>query len=414
MRTDSTQHIYYKVSRTALVMLCLVAFFSCVKVDLCREESHVHAGTVKIVYHWPENIGDERPDSMLALVNRMVHPHHIGYVTGPETSDGGRYRFGEVSAKVAAEGTLVVEAGKYQIIAFNNDIVDADKGDVRDYNFVNLSEFGDGQNQDVVGVRDLGISYVGRDLSDPRLELYGKDWQDTNPYSKYIASDSKPIYFAVNKGDGDAYERIYDVHVGQETKVDVYPYKITQDITFSFPIYTEKDQVAVDSIIAEISGIPHKMMLYSGALDIDRTYKMLFKIDVDADAAAQNTTINLGGEDKEVTKWEYLSTISVMGLVSNKDARDCTGAGILQLCVYASTVNADGEKVSMTPRYARINLYNTIQAAKLVVEDPLNEIYVQNPDLKSGVTLRLDSSLVVVRDGLQSSDSNAADSWTVF
>ena len=87
---------------------------------------------------------------------------------------------------------------------------------------------------------------------------------------------------------------------------------------------------------------------------------------------------------------------------------------ILQLCVYASTVNADGEKVSMTPRYARINLYNTIQAAKLVVEDPLNEIYVQNPELKSGVTLRLDSSLVVVRDGLQSSDSNAADSWTVF
>lgn len=413
MRTDST-HIYYKVSRTALMMLCLVAFFSCVKVDICREENHVHTGTVKIVYHWPENIGDERPDSMLALVNRMVHPHHIGYVTGAETSDGGRYRFGEVSAEAAADGSLVVEAGKYQIIAFNNDIVDADKGDVKDYNFVNLSEFGDGQNQDVIGVRDLGISYVGRELSDPRLDLYGKDWQDTNPYSKYIASDSKPIYFAMNKGDEDAYERIFDVHVGQETVVDVYPRKITQDITFSFPVYAEKEQVAVDSIIAEISGIPHKMMLYSGALDIDSTYKMLFKIDVDTNAVAQHTTVNLGGEDKEVTKWECLSTVSVMGLVSNKDPKDCTGAGILQLCVYASTVNADGEKEAMTPQYVRINLYNTIQAAKLVVEDPLNGIYIQNPDLESGATLRLDSSLVVVRDGLQSSGNNSTDFWTIF
>ena len=374
----------------------------------------MHTGTVKIVYHWPENIGDERPDSMLALVNRMVHPHHIGYVTGAVTSDGGRYRFGEVSAEAAADGSLVVEAGKYQIIAFNNDIVDADKGDVKDYNFFNLSEFGDGQNQEVVGVRDLGISYVGRDLSAPRLELYGKDWQDTNPYSNYIASDSKPIYFAVNKGDEDAYERIYDVHVGQETVVNVYPRKITQDITFSFPVYAEKGQVAVDSIIAEISGIPHKMMLYSGALDIDSTYKMLFKIDVDTNAVAQHTTVNLGGEDKEVTKWECLSTVSVMGLVSNKDPKDCTGAGILQLCVYASTVNADGEKEAMTPQYARINLYNTIQAAKLVVEDPLNGIYIQNPDLESGATLRLDSSLVVVRDGLQSSDNNSTDSWTIF
>ena len=409
----------------ALILLCMASLFSCVKVDLCMDTEHRHAGNIKIVYHWPED-GHEHPDSMLALVNRIVNTRRVGYVTGAETSVGGRYRFGEVYSSDDATDShpLMVGAGEYQIFAFNNDVADINKGgagvnDVADYRFDNLSEYSDGQHIGTVGIRDLAISYVGRERIDPQLYLYGKDWVDFNDYdTKYIATDVRPIYRAINKHDEETQNYTISVEAQQDVEVNLYPQKITQDITFSFPIYTDS-QVCVDSIIAEISGIPYKMMLYTGVLSTDSTYKMLFKMDVDKENTKTTTLSIIEGNDtidKPFIQFECMSTISVMGLIANSDTTDHIGPGILQLCIYAHAFNDDGEKKEKT-QYAKIRLYNTINKANLLIRDDLGQI-VQNPgtydELPLTDTLRIDGSrLMLTRDlVLQTSDDDKSiDSW---
>ena len=429
----SSNLIYiYKVYRAALMLLCVMSLFSCVKVDLCTESSHTHTGNIKIIYHWPEDISDEqRPDSMLALVNRIINTRRIGYVTDSEDSEGGRYRFGKVYDEVedasspTAGQPLIVGAGDYQIFAFNNDVADIDKGgtgmsDVVDYYFDNLIEYGDGEHLSTVGVRDLGISYVGRSVDDPRLYLYGKDWVDLNNYSKYIATDIKPIYRAANEHNEATQEYTFSVEDKGEVEVHLYPQKITQDITFSFPIYAGEG-VEVDSILAEISGIPHKMMVYTGTLVVDTTYKMLFKMELDAEDPEEVTLKMVEGGDSvdyTFTKYECLHTISVMGLIANSSPENKTGPGILQICIYSHTLGDDGEVLSKT-QYAKINLCNTINKANLVVTDDLGNI-IQNPgtyeELPRTDTLRVDddkSRLMVTRKGILSSsdDNNSVDSW---
>lgn len=421
-------HTYNKVRRATLTVLCLMLLFSCVKVDLCVESEHVHVGNIKVVYHWPDGI-EERPDSMLVLINRVVNANRIGYVTGAETSIGGRYRFGrEVEAAVDPSSVdqqpLIVSGGEYQLFAFNNDIADVNKGDagiddVPDYRFENLSEFSDGVHANSIGIHDLSISYVGRERTDPRLYLYGKDWVDFNPYSKYIATDTKPIYRAVNPHDEETQEYTFTVQPGSVSEVHLYPQKITQDITFSFPVYVE-NQVGVDSIIAEISGIPRKMIIYTTALESDTTYKMLFKIGVDREHAEEVVLKMPEGEqvvDRTFTKFECMSTISVMGLLANNNPKFYTGAGILQLCIYSHAYDADGVRREKT-QYAKINLYNTITKANLVITDAQGRI-IQNPgiypELPRTDTLRIDESILIVTRDLvletADRDENGVDSW---
>lgn len=427
-------YIYNKVYRVVLMVLCVVSFFSCVKVELCRESNHTHMGDVKIIYHWPENISEEqRPDSMLALVNRIINTRRVGYVTGPETSVGGRYRFGQVYNDAMVGGTeadehpLMVGAGEYQIFAFNNDVADVNKGgtgmnDVPDYRIDNLEEFGDGAHIATVSIRDLGISYVSRDRTDPRLYLYGKDWVDFNPYTKYIATDITPIYRAFNEHDEATQDYTFTVEINGRSEVHLYPEKMTQDITIAFPIYTDEG-VKVDSIIAEISGIPRKMMIYTGTLVVDTTYKMLFKMDIDENSAEEVTLKIKEGEgdaalevDKPFTRWQCMSSFSVIGLVANSDPKNYTGAGILQLCIYSHATDDNGVVKTKT-QYAKINMYNTINNANLVITDDYGNA-IQNPGTYSQLprtdTLRIDDSfLMVMRDLVlkTSDDDNSVDSW---
>ena len=412
MKTDMIR-IGNKVYCTALMMLCLIAFFSCVQVDVCSDSKHAHLGEVVVSYQWPENIGEERPDSMLALVNRVVNNHYVGYVTDSETSEGGRYIFGKMYDE--ADSRLQVREGEYRMFAFNHDPAI--------YNFDGLHE-AEGESLNAVDMNDLAVAYVGRDCDK-------KSWRDDfNPGLQYIASDIKPIYYAVypnpNNAVVDSTQKYsFGVRVGESVNVLLEPRKATQDITFSLPIYAES-LVTIDSIIAEVSGIPHKMMLRSGKLDIDTVYRMLFQFDVNESCVMPDTVlkINEGGTwvDKAFALYNYQSTISVTGLVSNKDPKAGFGAGILQLCVYASCDNGNGDKEEFVS-FARINLYNTLTQTPLVVkiDDAKEGIYFikntgENPNMPYSSTLCVPDTLLFMHDGamLQTNEDDSKDSWEIL
>ena len=420
-------HIYGWVCRTTLIMLCAVSLFSCVKVDLCAEAEHPHTGNIKIVYHWPED-GNEHPDSMLVLANRIINTRRVGYITGKETSIGGRYRFGKVYLNEEVNAIdmypLIVSAGEYQIFAFNHDVVDTEhnghglKGG-EDYRVEGLDEYSYEQNFTSVGIRDIGISYIGRNLNDPHLNRYNKDWIEAfNDYAKYIATDIKPIYRAINHHDEASQEYTVSVRSSDITEVNLFPQKVTQDITISFPVYTD-EKVTIDSIVAEISGIPRKMMVYTGVIVADTTYKMLFPMKVDyLNTKEVALVVEEDGkkQEKMFVQTECVGEISVMGLLANQDPKHRTGAGILVLCIYSKTVNDIGEVKTKT-QYAKINLYNTIRNANLLVKNEQGEI-IQNPgtdpDKPCIKTLRIDDSQLILTRNLilqTSDDDMLGDSW---
>ena len=411
----NTTHIRSKVYSTALKMLCCVALFSCVKVDLCEEPTHAHLGNVKLVYHWPDDIPvDERPDSMFAFINRVITAHRIGYVTGSETSIGGRYRFGDVNHDnvttdpINDQQPLMTGAGKHWVFALNNDIVD-NKAHYRE----NIDIFFSEKKQSETGVRDLYISYVPHEITDPILYSYSKNWIDFNPYSKHIAPGVKPIYSTYNESS-EAKGHIFNVPKDGKAEVHLYPQKITQDITISFPIYSDS-LVYVDSIIAEISGIPYKMSVYDRTLMADTTYKMFFEMNVDT-VNIDTVDITINSVAKRFKKMECNATISVMGLLANKLPKHTTGAGILQLCIYLRS-NDEENVLEKKNLYTKINLYNTINDANLVITDDWGNI-IQNPGTYSQFplsdTLRIeDNFLLITRDFVLNAlnKDNSLDTW---
>ena len=58
--------------------------------------------------------------------------------------------------------------------------------------------------------------------------------------------------------------------------VDFTPEPLTQDVSFVFHIEKTAD-VVVDSLTAEISGIPSTMELTTGLILAQKTYKLLFR-----------------------------------------------------------------------------------------------------------------------------------------
>ena len=396
-----------RVGRTMLGILCMASLVSCVKINLCVEDEHEHEGYVKVVYHWPEDVGRERPDSMLLFVNRVADTQWTGYVTETNISvDGGS----RSESAYRDDDTIAVSAGVYRMFAFNN----ASPG----YRFCNF--YGDGETQHLgaMGIHDFSISYVGHELTDPHIGPYGEDWVDFNPYTKYIATDVKPVYRAFNENYGAQEWASFNVSAEEEVEVHLYPRKMTQDITIAFPVYTD-EQVVVDSIIAEISGIPHKMYVCTGIIEIDTTYKMLFEFDVDRDNAKD---VTLQVQDKDVVadrrfrQLDCRATISVLGLLPNEEPTFPRGAGVLQLCIHSHVTDESGE-VKRKNQYAKINMYNTIKNAHLLITDEQGNV-IQNPgtypELKRTDTLRIEESRLIITEELileTYDDDNPLDTW---
>ena len=395
-----------RVYRAMLGVLCMASLVSCVKIDLCVEAEHEHEGYVKVVYHWPEEVDCERPDSMLLLVNRVADARWTGYITGTNTFVGEGSRSDGVCR---GDDTIAVSAGVYRMFAFNC----VSPG----YRFCDFNEDG-AQHLEAMGIHDFSIFYLEHELTDPHIGPYGEDWVDFNPYTRYIATDIKPVYRAFNENDRTQQWTSFNVGAEEEVEVHLYPQKMTQDITFAFPIYTD-EQVVVDSIIAEISGIPHKMYICTGIVDIDTTYKMLFEFDVDRDNAKD---VTLQVQDKDVMadrhfkQLDCMSTVSVLGLLSNEDPTFLRGAGILQLCIHSHAIDEDGE-VKRKNQYAKINMYNTIKNAHLLITDEQGNV-IQNPgtypELKRTDTLRIeDSHLIITKELILETydDANPLDAW---
>lgn len=193
----------------------------------------------------------------------------------------------------------------------------------------------------------LLLSYRPFDVTEPQVKGRYGDWIDYNPYSQYISSFGMPIYYA--------YANHVNVPVPEEgtgvVRVDFTPEPATQRITFRFDIEKTADLV-VDSLVAEISGIPSTIDLTSGVITADKTYKMLFQPEY-PELPSYADSLTAG-------RLECEGDVDVTSIMRGYNDEMITGPGILQVGIYARTLTDDGQKVYKLFR-AGINLFHTLE-----------------------------------------------------
>ena len=253
-----------------LPLLCAMA--SCTEVDLCQAE-HPHRSFMDFRFHWKEEYQGNRPDSMGVIAVRPVNILRYEFrITAEESHNNGILMQPETERQPSADtlapaGThnLWVRSGEYNFATFG-----WDEGEL-----VDATDIVDAQGDAATlgsGLTPLYLTYRHYPVDDPKVAGAYGEWKDYNAYSDFISSEGVPVFYA----------RVDHVSVplAQEgtgqVVVDFTPEPLTQDVSFVFHIEKTAD-VVVDSLTAEISGIPSTMELTTGLILAQKTYKLLFR-----------------------------------------------------------------------------------------------------------------------------------------
>ena len=302
-----------------LPLLCAMA--SCTEVDLCQAE-HPHRSFMDFRFHWKEEYQGNRPDSMGVIAVRPVNILRYEFrITAEESHNNGILMQPETERQPSADtlapaGThnLWVRSGEYNFATFG-----WDEGEL-----VDAIDIVDAQGDAATlgsGLTPLYLTYRHYPVDDPKVTGAYGEWKDYNAYSDFISSEGVPVFYA----------RVDHVSVplakegtGQVV-VDFTPEPLTQDVSFVFHIEKTAD-VVVDSLTAEISGIPSTMELTTGLILAQKTYKLLFRPTYAALPSAADSA------SAEALRCE--ASVNIPGIVRSHTEDMVTGPGILQIAIY--------------------------------------------------------------------------------
>ena len=370
-----------------LTLLCMILSCS-TEVDICVDDSHLHLSEVELFYDLSDFSGitkEEFPDSMIIIAYRVINSWKCTYIS-PITEDFsyGRYLYNkpyeeDTSASEKQDEHFFVKKGEYRFIAFNNLINNEVYEDNVKYRWYEIPKVIDS----VVTNKDIYVYYKSYNIKKELLEKYGRDWVDFNPYSTYISRKKAPMFFQ--------YSDAYTIDNTKKNIINLNFKEITQEIEIRFSI--EHDSVCIDSMVAEVSGIPCGMNLMTGKYDLSKTYKTLI------DMKALNRPIN---------KWngvtEFSGSIEVMGLAANSSKRQNTGTGIMQLAIFTHTLNNKGEKKRKV-FHVGINMYNAINEYAAVIGKFDEKVIL---DIQNVLSIKKDEILENNEYG------STLDDWTVY
>ncbi|MBQ8158669.1 MAG: hypothetical protein IJ081_06585 [Prevotella sp.] len=413
------------------VLILIAAITACTEVDLCEEAEHPHRAHVIFKYQW--NDDDTRlPDSMVIAAVRIMNLWKCGIICNHRT-DSGRYivnapltiptwadpeTYYPTPPPPPPSGYIQVEAGNPEPPATETA---APKPDaiyqhfaLREGTFKFLTLNKDAQeviidpiyqylaagNEDMQ-TTDITVSYRTYALGDPALRTISHEpWSDVhNPGFPYIQPGAAPVYF-----DTVLFHNIYKG--GQENRIDFRPKRVTQTIDLYVGIGKKNSAVKcrIDSVLCELSGIPIKMAVVNGYLDISRTAKTLFWTDfVDTDHQP------IPGDTYTSDTCVVHANIDATSIVSPHSTSEVTGPGILVLCIYTTALDSEGN--TKTKRYmARINMYHSLQKAQLMhITDDQQHIYrtAEHGVVNVKTTIKIEAADIVTN----SDENGGFDPW---
>ena len=388
---------------------------SCAEVEIC-ERDHPHQGDVNFTYTW--NKPEDKPNRMGVLCYRVVGQWKqvaevntddltlrlIGETTitpenrpneNPDEGDntGGDNTGGDNTGVTEPNEpneptepteptdptepgtgttpppftpTVKIPRGYYKFATFPLDNPSID--------YSELEQFMKNDAKDYP-LQNVGLSYKVYDIKDPKLNK-PLAWQDFNPYAKYIQPDVEPLYY-----DSTVVQR---VRADRQTTFEFKPKILSQNIDINFNIVKNTDEVEfkVTEVWAEISGVPTYIKMNTGYLDITKTSKMLFKTDIKPNNPDDN-----GNDTNENKRIACHGNINVTGVVNVQRAYGETledvckkiyGPGIMQVVIYTEVYNPKTGQTFPQKWQGIINLYNTLNKAKLMTTTSDNKYVYRN------------------------------------
>jgi hypothetical protein len=199
------------------------------------------------------------------------------------------------------------------------------------------------------------------------------------------------------------YDSISPLIIDKNTtqKFTFRPSILTQNIDIFFDVHKVTDgddgiPFAIDTVCAEISGIPYRLNLSRDVFDIKNTGKMRFECWREDDNGQR-----LRLKDTEAsTDLHYHANIDVFSIVNSADASAFRGPGILQLMIKIK---------GMKTIHARINLHETIAKAMLFNSTDDGLWAYRRKD--HGV-LRIATTLVIDKQAVLPSEHSGLEIWT--
>jgi hypothetical protein len=305
-------------------------------------------------------------------------------INGPEATEE------ENSGAEEVTNDFSLRTGTYKMVAFNMDDTELDYSDVYTYMSDSKNEF---------KLQDIYVKYKSYHKNDPALRKPTEVWMDYNPYSQYIQAEMPAVFFDTI----ESAEIIYD----KDIVCQFTPKPLTQDIEITFRIQKlGAIPFVVDSVIAEMSGIPHQVNLSNGYIDITKTYKMMFKLGME----------DLNGtpfEEDNTTRKQLVcrKSINVTGIVGSNSASMTNGPGIMQVLIFATAIdNSTGTEFKAKKKIqGKINLCNTINGANLIeyTEDGQHaRRRTSKGTLNITTPLRIDGKTITEEE-----EDNSIDQW---
>lgn len=289
-----------------------------------------------------------------------------------------------------------IQPGTFKFIAVNCDKEEFEYDELYDY-----VEQGAGTP---TTLRDLCIRYKLYHYNSPLLHNYLPDWPDYNVYGPkdeyglpsgkiYLQPDLMPVY----------YDSISPLVIDKNTE-QLFTFKpsiLTQNIDIYFNIHKVIDgetgtPFAIDTVCAEISGIPYRLNLSNDFFDVKNTGKMRFEC-WSEDASGKR----IYTKDTETsTDLSYHGNIDVLSIVNSDNAKAFRGPGILQLMIKVK---------GLKTIHARINLHETIAKAMLYNSTDDGLWAYRRKD--HGV-LRVETVLEIDKTAVLPSDHSGLEVWT--
>lgn len=371
----------------------ILTLWSCnTDVDLCYYE-HPHRTLIDFRFKWSDDFAElSIPDSMNVIAFRPINTFKYGFiVSSRDKNNDGILVFPVEERKdivntsnsnesvITSNNYIWMRPGKYDVITYN--------GNSSAFENIQKDEF-----NELVDLEKLIIKYKVYDrlTEHPHFEKY-KNWVDRNPYSSYVLSEIEPIYYSVLSN----FEVPDDGDKNVKLPCNLIPEPITQKIQFQFVITKKEEGICVDSLKAELSGIPVSLMPSSKVVDISKTYKVLFEPCFDrTDDPSLMSPLRVSGE------------VNVSGLVRSYSPGLTSGPGIMQLNIYTHMYK-DGIKYNKIFR-AGINLYHILTVSPLLERNPETGLIQQSC---RGRVLVIPTDLQITKDKILETSEEGLDNW---
>lgn len=335
-----------------MAFLLFLAACDTVGVEIC-EENHPHLSQLIIHYVWPDEMlqRDSIPEKTWVIANRPANPLRYLFGWFPESENLGREmaylnndsselkksyfdadsidwftRFARIEDAYDSCG---IRLGDYQMITTNCTpflLVDP------------ISEY---FHDHEVFSSEMGIKY-NTELSIDSIDPCLHDWVDFNPEYPFVKGDAGPIFYD---------QQLVTAFKGQNTEVTFTPIVISQQIDLKFQVETGDENLRLDSIKGELSGVILDKKIFTGYLDMDATKSC---------RAPFRAKFNEGVRSESGRSWDCVGTVDVLGLCDPINEEMQTGPGIVHLAAYVSYINEKEEVVKRTIFWG-INLYQVLQ-----------------------------------------------------